>query len=187
MGRSRGGLTTKVHAVVDANGLPIGLALSEGQAYDGHSAPALLDSLAPGSILLADRAYDADKLRKAIASKGAFANIPPMPHGRDVGKRAFAGDGLAQLVGIIGSVGEQDRAGGEAVEQRWCAVPVIGLALAQREADRQAVGIDDGMNLGGQAAARATHATGSAVFFFALAACWCTRIEELSIIWMSPT
>jgi transposase len=79
MGRSRGGLTTKVHAVVDANGLPIGLALSEGQAYDGHSAPALLDSLAPGSILLADRAYDADKLRAAIASKGAFANIPPMP------------------------------------------------------------------------------------------------------------
>ena len=79
MGRSRGGLTTKVHAVVDANGLPIGLALSEGQAYDGHSAQELLDSLAPGSILLADRAYDADKLREAIASKGAFANIPPMP------------------------------------------------------------------------------------------------------------
>jgi transposase len=69
----------QVHAVVDANGRPIGLALSEGQAYDGHSAQALLDSLAPGSILLADRAYDADKLRQAIASKGAFANIPPMP------------------------------------------------------------------------------------------------------------
>jgi transposase len=79
MGRSRGGLTTKVHAVVDANGLPIGLALSEGQAYDGHSAQGLLDSLVPGSILLADRAYDADKLRNAVASKGAFANIPPMP------------------------------------------------------------------------------------------------------------
>jgi transposase len=79
MGRSRGGLTTKVHAMVDANGLPIGLALSEGQAYDGHKAQGLLESLAPGSILLADRAYDADKLRAAIASKGAFANIPPMP------------------------------------------------------------------------------------------------------------
>lgn len=79
MGRSRGGLTTKIHAVVDANGLPISLCLSEGQAYDGHSAHLMLDSLTPGSILLADRAYDADKLRKAIASKGAFANIPPMP------------------------------------------------------------------------------------------------------------
>jgi len=79
MGRSRGGLTTKIHAMVDAHGLPINLILSEGQAYDGHSAHVLLDSLMPGSILLADRAYDADKLRAAIAAKGALANIPPMP------------------------------------------------------------------------------------------------------------
>ena len=79
MGRSRGGLTTKIHAMVDAQGLPIRLILSEGQAYDGHSAHLMLDSLTPGSILLADRAYDADKLRAAIAGKGAFANIPPMP------------------------------------------------------------------------------------------------------------
>lgn len=45
---------------------------------DGHSAHLMPDSLTPGSILLADRAYDADKLRKAIASKDTFANIPPM-------------------------------------------------------------------------------------------------------------
>ena len=79
MGRSRGGLTTKIHAMVDANGLPINLVLSEGQAYDGRSAYLMLDSLTSGSVLLADRAYDADKLRAAIADKGALANIPPMP------------------------------------------------------------------------------------------------------------
>ena len=83
MGRSRGGLTTKipamVDAMVDAQCLPISLVLSEGQAYDGHSAQLMLDRLTPGSILLADRAYDADKLRAAIADKGAFANIPPLP------------------------------------------------------------------------------------------------------------
>src|SRR3546814_18079092 len=79
MGGSRGRLTTEIHAMVDANGLPISLVLSEGQAYDGHSAYAMLDSLTPGSVLLADRAYDADKLRAAVAGKGAFANIPPMP------------------------------------------------------------------------------------------------------------
>lgn len=79
MGRSRGGLTTKIHAMVDANGLPINFVLSENQAWDGHSAHAMLDTLGPSSILLADRAYDADKLRAAIADKGAFANIPPMP------------------------------------------------------------------------------------------------------------
>ena len=34
MGRSRGGLTTKVHALVDANGLPLELVLTPGQAGD---------------------------------------------------------------------------------------------------------------------------------------------------------
>jgi hypothetical protein len=34
MGRSRGGLTSKIYAVVDSNGLPIRLALSPGEAHD---------------------------------------------------------------------------------------------------------------------------------------------------------
>lgn len=34
MGRSRGGLTTKIHALVDADGLPVRLELSAGQAAD---------------------------------------------------------------------------------------------------------------------------------------------------------
>src|SRR5262249_41563869 len=34
MGRSRGGLTSKIHAVVDSNGLPVRLALSPGEAHD---------------------------------------------------------------------------------------------------------------------------------------------------------
>ncbi len=38
MGRSRGGLTTKIPAVVNSNGNPIALKLSEGQAHDGRSA-----------------------------------------------------------------------------------------------------------------------------------------------------
>jgi transposase len=63
MGRSRGGLTTKIHAVVDANGNPIKLKLSEGQAHDGRSAADMLGSLGAGQTLLADRAYDSDVLR----------------------------------------------------------------------------------------------------------------------------
>ena len=42
MGRSRGGLTTKIHALVDAGGLPILLKLTEGQAHDGRSAEDML-------------------------------------------------------------------------------------------------------------------------------------------------
>ena len=45
MGRSRGGLTTKIHALVDANGLPITLKLTEGQAHDGRSAADMLDTI----------------------------------------------------------------------------------------------------------------------------------------------
>ena len=80
MGRSRGGLTTKIHAVVDANGNPIALRLSEGQAHDGRSAADLLDSVKAGHVLLADRGYDSDALRAAMAERGAWANIKPMPN-----------------------------------------------------------------------------------------------------------
>jgi transposase len=79
MGRSRGGLTTKIHAVVDANGNPIALKLSEGQAHDGRSAADMLDSVGAGQTLLADRAYDSDALRKTLADRGAWANVKPMP------------------------------------------------------------------------------------------------------------
>ena len=80
MGRSRGGLTTKIHAVVDANGNPIALKLSEGQAHDGRSATDLLDTVRDGQILLADRGYDSDALRATMAARGAWANIKPMPN-----------------------------------------------------------------------------------------------------------
>jgi len=80
MGRSPGGLTTKIHALVDANGLPITLKLTEGQAHDGRSAADMLDSVGAGDVLLADRAYDADGLRTALAARGAWANIKPMPN-----------------------------------------------------------------------------------------------------------
>ena len=79
MGRSRGGLTTKIHALVDANGLPITVKLSEGQAHDGKSAADMLDDLGDGQILLADAAYDSDALRGTLAARGAWANIKPMP------------------------------------------------------------------------------------------------------------
>ena len=79
MGRSRGGLTTKIHALVDANGLPIMLKLTEGQAHDGRSAADMLTVIGPGQTLLADRAYDSDALRRSIDQQGGWANIKPMP------------------------------------------------------------------------------------------------------------
>jgi transposase len=79
MGRSKGGLTTKIHALVDANGLPILLKITPGQAHDGRSAADMLDSLAAGDVLLADRAYDSDALRAKMADRGVCVNVRPMP------------------------------------------------------------------------------------------------------------
>ena len=79
MGRSRGGLTTKIHALVDAGGLPIALKLTEGQAHDGKSAADMLDTVGKGDTLLADRAYDSNALPEHLAARGAKGQIKPMP------------------------------------------------------------------------------------------------------------
>jgi transposase len=83
MGRSRGGLTSKIHALVDANGLPIRLALSPGEAHDNRLAGKLLSRLKSGSMLLAERGYDADWIRGLAMKKGAWANIPPKSNRSD--------------------------------------------------------------------------------------------------------
>lgn len=80
MGRSRGGLTTKIHALVDAAGLPIVLKLTEGQAHNGRSAEDMFDTVLAGNILLADRAYDSNALRERLAERGAWGNIRAMPN-----------------------------------------------------------------------------------------------------------
>jgi len=80
MGRSRGGLTTKIHVLVDACGLPILLKITEGQAHDGRSAQDMLALLGHGNVLLADRAYDSEFLRQSLLERGARPNIKLMPH-----------------------------------------------------------------------------------------------------------
>jgi len=82
-GRSRGGLTTKIHAVVDAKGLPLRLALSAGQEHDSLLAGDLLTELRHDGMLLADRAYDSDAIRELARERGAWANIPPKRNRRN--------------------------------------------------------------------------------------------------------
>ena len=77
MGRSRGGLTSKIHAVVDSNGLPVRLALSPGEALDVRLAGKLVSRLKPGSMLLAERGYDADWITGLAMKKGGVGQHPP--------------------------------------------------------------------------------------------------------------
>jgi len=76
MGRSRGGLSTKAHALTDARGLPIKLALTPGQTHDTNGAAVLLTDLTDGGVVLGDKAYDADWIRLMIEAQGAAPNIP---------------------------------------------------------------------------------------------------------------
>src|SRR5918997_1000182 len=77
MGRSRGGLSTKIHALVDAEGRPIRITLTPGQAHDGSAAEELLADLKPGTTLLADKAYDSNAIREQALEQDVWANIPP--------------------------------------------------------------------------------------------------------------
>ena len=75
--RSRGGLTTKIHSVPDASGLPVRFALSSGQAHDSTLAGALLDDHLPlDAFVLADKAYDAEWIRAMIEAQDAVPIIP---------------------------------------------------------------------------------------------------------------
>ena len=53
------------------------LALTAGEAHDNRLGNKLLSRLKSGSMLLADRGYDADWIRALAVRKGALANIPP--------------------------------------------------------------------------------------------------------------
>jgi transposase len=68
-------LSTKIHAVVDQDGLPVRLLITAGQASDKTAVPDLLDGL-PLSVLVADRGYDSRAIIDLVASKGGQAHIP---------------------------------------------------------------------------------------------------------------
>src|SRR5260370_4689988 len=78
LGRSRGGLSTKIHMAVRGLGCPARFTLTAGQNGAGPQA-AILISCLPAEVVMADTAYDADHLRQAIAGKGALAVIPNNP------------------------------------------------------------------------------------------------------------
>src|SRR5262245_32331487 len=71
VGRFRGGLTSKLHVIVDRNGLPLRLGITSGQAHDNRDCSTLLSGLAPRTMLLADRGYDAGWIRTLVNRQGA--------------------------------------------------------------------------------------------------------------------
>lgn len=76
LGRRRGGLTTKLHAICDALGNPIRFLLTPGQRHDLSQAASLLKGVKTEAVL-ADRNHDANWLIAQIARLGADVVIPP--------------------------------------------------------------------------------------------------------------
>ncbi len=80
IGRSKGGLTTKIHAAVDALGLPIRTLITPGQWGDSPQARSLIEGLKGVGHVIMDAACDADHLRTVIANDlGARAQIKQNP------------------------------------------------------------------------------------------------------------
>jgi transposase len=76
MGRTKGGLNTKIHAVVNAHSRAIVIALSSGNEADISLAQELTECLPENSTLIGDKAYDSSTLRQTAATNGVNTCIP---------------------------------------------------------------------------------------------------------------
>jgi putative transposase len=80
LGRSRGGFSRKLHALIDALGNPLTFSLTAGEMADISQAPALLEHVNELQAVLADKAYDADHLIQHIEERGGQPVIPRRRH-----------------------------------------------------------------------------------------------------------
>lgn len=76
IGRSRGGRTSKIPCLADDQGRPVAFALTPGNVADISGAIPLLEGGAPSRRLIADKAYEADRLRRWLRERRIKAVIP---------------------------------------------------------------------------------------------------------------
>jgi transposase len=76
IGRTKGGLNTKLCALVEGQGRLMAAVLAPGQTYEVEACAPLLDSLKT-VLLVGDKGFDADALREQLLTQGCLASIPP--------------------------------------------------------------------------------------------------------------
>lgn len=79
MGRSRGGFSTKLHALVDTQGRPLHIELTPGQQHESTVAEAIIADHARGKAFIADTGYDSDAIRAQLKALRIKAVIHPHP------------------------------------------------------------------------------------------------------------
>jgi len=80
LGRSRGGLTTKIHVLGANDREAVDFSLSAGNAHDDPQGRALLsrrDRLETPKPLLMDKAYEGDEMRRVARKLGYKPTVPP--------------------------------------------------------------------------------------------------------------
>ena len=77
IGRSRGGRSTKTHALTDRFCRPLAFLLTGGHVADCKAADLLLNKMPETSVLHGDKGYDTNAVRVKIEAMGAAPNIPP--------------------------------------------------------------------------------------------------------------
>ena len=76
IGISRGGRSTKIHALVDSKGRPLNFIVTGGQVHDSQVVEEVLETPRPPLAVTADKAYDSEKVRQQIKDEGALPIIP---------------------------------------------------------------------------------------------------------------
>jgi transposase len=85
LGVSRGGLTTKIHLLVEGNGLPLSITVTPGQTHESTQVDPLLEGVSVGGkqgprrktvrVIAGDKGYDGAPARAAIRRSGARAMV----------------------------------------------------------------------------------------------------------------
>jgi transposase len=76
IGRTKGGLNTKLCALVEGRGRLMGAVLAPGQTYEVEASAPLLYTLKK-VLLVGDKGFDADALRQQLLAQGCLSCIPP--------------------------------------------------------------------------------------------------------------
>lgn len=105
--------------------------------------------------------------------------------GRDVGAAAMRCDQVDDGAGVVAPVGNQRPGWLQALDQGFNCGLVGGLARREYDPQRQAILIDQGIDLGAQSSTRTTDGVIRAPLF-PPAACWWARMIELSIRCIEP-
>ena len=93
IGRSHGGLTTKLHLLCNEYGLPLDFLITGGEVHDVRAAPQIISQNRMKG-LIADKAYGSKKVRKILEERKIKVCIPaksnakdPIPHDRILYKK----------------------------------------------------------------------------------------------------